>query len=77
MATMPTILAGCVYLVVFGVGTMIGMALMSLALSAPFVIAESRAAGLSRALRGAAGFGSLAVGLLLAWQAGRASGLIG
>src|SRR2546422_4433133 len=49
------------------------MALMSLVLSAPFVIAERRAAGLSRALRGAAGFGSLAVGLLIAWQTGLAS----
>ena len=75
LATMPTILAGCVYLVVFGLGTMVGMALMSLALSAPFVLAERRAAGLSRALRGAAGFGSLAVGLLLLWETGLASGL--
>ena len=75
LATMPTVLAGCVYLLVFGMGTMVGMALMSLALSAPFVLAERRAAGLSRALRGAAGFGSLAVGLLIAWQTGLASGL--
>src|SRR2546428_14117852 len=75
LATMPTNLAGSVYLVVFGLGTMVGMALMSLALSAPFVLAERRAAGLSRALRGAAGFGSLAVGLLIAWQTGLASGL--
>ena len=75
LATMPTVLAGCVYLLVFGMGTMVGMALMSLALSAPFVLAERRAAGLSRALRGAAGFGSLAVGLLLAWETGLASGL--
>jgi len=77
LATMPTVLAGCVYLVVFGSGTMVGMALMSLVLSAPFVLAERRAVGLSRALRGAAGFGSLAVGLLLGWQAGRACGLFG
>jgi ABC-type nickel/cobalt efflux system permease component RcnA len=77
LATMPTVLAGCVYLVVFGAGTMVGMALMSLVLTAPFVIAERRAVGLSRALRGAAGFGSLAVGLLLAWQTGLASGLFG
>jgi len=75
LATMPTVLAGCVYLLVFGMGTMVGMALMSLALSAPFVLAERRAAGLSRALRGAAGFGSLAVGLLLSWETGLASGL--
>jgi ABC-type nickel/cobalt efflux system permease component RcnA len=77
LATMPTVLAGCVYLVVFGSGTMVGMALMSLVLSAPFVLAERRAVGLSRALRGAAGFGSLAVGLLLGWQAGSACGLFG
>ncbi len=77
LATMPTALAGCIYLVVFGAGTMVGMALMSLVLGAPFVIAERRAAGLTRALRGLAGFGSLAVGLLLAWRTGLAAGLIG
>jgi len=75
LATMPSVVAGCVYLVVFGAGTMAGMALMSLVLSAPLVVAERRAAGWSRALSGAAGFGSLAVGLLLAWQTGLASGL--
>jgi ABC-type nickel/cobalt efflux system permease component RcnA len=77
LATMPTLLAGCVYLVVFGAGTMAGMALMSLVLSAPFLVAERRAAGLSRLLRAAAGAGSLVFGLLLAWQTGRASGLFG
>ncbi len=76
LTTMPSVLAGCVYLVVFGAGTMVGMALMSLVLSAPLIVAERRAAGWSRGLRGAAGFGSLAVGLLLAWQTGRASGLL-
>ena len=77
LATMPTLLAGCVYLVVFGTGTMVGMALMSLVLSAPFVVAERRAAGLGRALRAVAGAGSLAFGLLIAWQTGFASGLFG
>jgi hypothetical protein len=77
LTTVPTVLAGCLYLAIFGVGTLVGMALMSLVLGAPFVIAERRALWLSRGLRGAAGVGSLAVGLLLAWQTGIASGLFG
>jgi len=77
LATMPSVLAGCGYLVVFGAGTMAGMALMSLVLGAPFVVAERRAAGLARALRLLAGAGSVALGALIAWQTGRASGLFG
>jgi len=40
-------------------------------------VAERRAAGLSRALRAAAGAGSITIGLLVVWQTGRASGLFG
>ena len=76
LAAAPTRRAQLAYFVSFAAGTMIGMALMSLVLSAPLVVAERRAAGWSRALRGAAGFGSLAVGLLLAWQTGLASRLL-
>jgi sulfite exporter TauE/SafE len=73
---MPTAALGCLYLLVFSVGTTAGMALMSLVLSAPLVVARRRTLWLSRALRAAAGIGSLLIGLALAWRTGTA-GLFG
>jgi sulfite exporter TauE/SafE len=77
LATVPTALAGCLYLLIFGAGTTAGMMLMSLALGAPFVIARRRALWLSRALRAAAGLGSLGIGIALAWRTGVAGRLLG
>jgi high-affinity nickel permease len=77
LATVPTALAGCVYLFVFGAGSTVGMMLMSLALGAPLLIARRRALWLSGALRAAAGLGSLVIGLMLAWRTGAAAGLFG
>jgi len=77
LATVPTALLGCLYLLLFGAGTTAGMMLMSLALGAPLVIARRRALWLSGALRAAAGLGSLGVGITLAWRTGLAAGLLG
>ena len=77
LATVPTILAGCLYLLLFGAGTTVGMTLMSLALGVPLVLARRRAIGVSRGLRAAAGLGSLGIGLALAWRTGVAGGLFG
>ena len=77
LATVPTALLGCLYLLLFGAGTTAGMMLMSLALGAPLVIARRRALWLSGALRAAAGLGSLGVGLTLAWRTGLAAGFLG
>jgi ABC-type nickel/cobalt efflux system permease component RcnA len=77
LATVPTILAGCLYLLLFGAGTTVGMTLMSLALGVPLVMARRRGIWLSRGLRAAAGLGSLGIGLALAWRTGVAGGLFG
>ena len=61
----------------FGAGSVAGMALMSLALGAPLMIAGRRAAWLYGTFRAAAGIGSLAFGLFLAWEIGMARGLFG
>ncbi len=76
LATVPSILAGCLYLVLFGAGTTVGMTLMSLVLGVPLVLAR-RAIWVSRGLRAAAGLGSLGIGLALAWRTGVAGGLFG
>jgi ABC-type nickel/cobalt efflux system permease component RcnA len=76
LATAPSLVIGLIYLGVFGAGSILGMAAMSLALGAPLVIAGRRSLGLHRALRAAAGLGSLAVGILLAWDLGVERGLL-
>lgn len=75
LATAPTLLIGWLYLGMFGAGSILGMAAMSLALAAPLVIARRRSVWLHRALRAAAGLGSLALGVLLAWDLGVDRGL--
>jgi high-affinity nickel permease len=77
LATIPSILAGCLYLVLFGAGSTLGMMLMSLILGAPLLIARRRALWMSTALRAAAGLGSLGMGLSLAWRMGIAAGILG
>jgi ABC-type nickel/cobalt efflux system permease component RcnA len=76
LATLPTALFGCLYLGLFGAGSMIGMAALSLALGAPLLLARRRSALLHRALRAAAGVASLAVGLGMAWEIGVAGILL-
>ena len=77
LASLPTVLGGCLYLLFFGAGTTLGMAVMSVLLGVPLVLAQRRAIGVSFALRAAAGVGSLAVGLDLAYRTGLAGGLFG
>src|SRR5262245_58816821 len=77
LATIPSALLGCLYLVLFGTGSTLGMMLMSVVLGAPLIIARRRALWLSTALRAAAGLSSLSMGFLLAWRTGMAAGLLG
>jgi hypothetical protein len=68
LATVPTVILGFVYLAVFGAGSIAGMGLMAAALGAPLVIARKRGLWLHRALRAAAGAGSLGIGFKVAWD---------
>jgi len=77
LTTLPGVLLGLIYIGLFGAGSVAGMVLMSLALGAPLMIAGRRAAWLHRMFRAAAGIGSLAFGLFLAWEIGMARGLFG
>ncbi|MGH9750886.1 MAG: urease accessory protein, partial [Candidatus Polarisedimenticolia bacterium] len=71
LTTIPTVLLGCLYLGLFGAGSVAGMAVMSLVLAAPLALTRRRALWLHRSLRGAAGLGSLALGLMLTVEIGR------
>jgi high-affinity nickel-transport protein len=63
------------YLLIFGVGTIIGMMLMTLAFAVPVTVAGNRFAWLSRAMVTGTGVLSLVFGLLVAYQIGMVNGL--
>jgi high-affinity nickel-transport protein len=63
------------YLLVFGLGTILGMALMTVAIAAPSALAAARVAGLQRWIRVGSGALSLCFGLFLAHKIGFVDGL--
>jgi hypothetical protein len=64
-----------IYLVVFGLGTVVGMTLITLSIAAPSFLLASRMSGMQRSLRLASGAVSLVFGLYLAHKVGVADGL--
>src|SRR5207249_6805037 len=68
MATIPSALAGLIYIAVFGLGSVGGMLIMSSLISLPFVITRKRFNVLSEGLPVAVGLLSLSVGLCWTWQ---------
>jgi high-affinity nickel-transport protein len=65
------------YLLVFGVGTLVGMMVLTLALATPFVYSSRRWQAISRGLALGAGLLSVVLGLVVAYQVGVAGGLFG
>jgi ABC-type nickel/cobalt efflux system permease component RcnA len=63
------------YLLVFGLGTIAGMMLITAAVALPFAYTTRRFAQFNRALRLASGLLSLAFGIFLAYQVGFVNGL--
>jgi len=63
------------YLLIFGVGTIVGMMLMTLAFAVPFTVAGKRFAWLNRGMVTATGLLSVAFGLVVAYQIGYRGGL--
>jgi len=66
---------GVVYLLIFGVGTIAGMILITMAISLPFSFAGTRFAWLNRGLIMGSGILSLGFGLFLAYHIGFVDGL--
>ena len=64
-----------VYLLLFGIGTITGMMLITCAMGAPFAHADKRFSCLSDGLRVASGLISLGFGLFIVYQIGFVSGL--
>jgi ABC-type nickel/cobalt efflux system permease component RcnA len=63
------------YLLVFGLGTVAGMMLITAAIAVPFTFSESRFARLNRGLGLVSGLVSLAFGLFIVYQMGFVNGL--
>ena len=64
-----------VYLLVFGIGTVAGMMLITAAIAVPFTYSEKRFARLNRGLGIVSGLVSLAFGIFIVYQMGFVSGL--
>src|SRR5712692_4618489 len=70
LATIPSAVAGLIYIAVFGLGSVGGMLIMSSLISLPFVLTRKRFNLLSEGLQVAVGLFSLSFGLFLVWQYG-------
>lgn len=66
--TMSSVGQGLVFLLVFGVGSVLGMVLFSGAIGLPFRFISGRSRQLTMWLRGAAGSVSVVLGLVIMWQ---------
>jgi high-affinity nickel permease len=68
VAAIPSVALGLMWLLVFGIGTIGGMLLMSAAISLPFILTARRFSAINGAIRLLAGLFSIALGLLIAWE---------
>jgi ABC-type nickel/cobalt efflux system permease component RcnA len=75
LATIRDPLWAVAYLLLFGVGTIVGMMLVTAAIGLPFVFTAGRSVKIHRYLGLASGVLSLAFGLFLAYQIGLGDGL--
>ena len=77
LATIRTPSWSILYLLVFGVGTIVGMMLITVAIALPLVRTQQRFTNLQGVLRVSSGVLSLAFGLFLAYRIGIVEGLFG
>ena len=75
LAAIKTPLWSIAYLLIFGIGTIAGMMLITAAISVPFVVTGGQFLRLQRSLRVASGLLSVAFGLVVAYQIGILGGL--
>jgi len=75
LTRIPSPAMGIAYLLIFGIGTIGGMVLVTLSIAAPSVLAARRFVSVQHYLRFAAGVASIAFGLFLAHRIGVQDGL--
>jgi len=75
LTTIPSPLAGLVYIVIFGFGSVGGMLVLSSLIGLPFILTARRFTLLNRWIRVVAGAASVIFGLFLGWEIGFQQGL--
>jgi ABC-type nickel/cobalt efflux system permease component RcnA len=75
LTTIPSPLAGLLYIVIFGVGSIGGMLVMSSLIGLPFVFTANRFVNINQAVKVIAGISSITFGIFLGWEIGFAEGL--
>ena len=75
LTTIPSPLTGLLYIVVFGVGSIGGMLLMSSLIGLPFVFTANKFAIINQGIKVLAGISSIAFGIFLGWEIGFMQGL--
>lgn len=76
LSTLGSVPLGLLYIVIFGVGSIMGMLLVTTAMAAPFAWASTRVRNMNQWVQVGAGSFSIALGALLMWQIGFVDGLI-
>lgn len=76
VGALPSMLLAVIYIIIFGVGSIGGMILMSLLMTVPLALAVERLRLLERLIRLAAGLFSLGFGGYLAWEVGLIQSLV-
>jgi high-affinity nickel-transport protein len=75
LTTASSVLAAVVYLLCFSIGTILGMAVVTTAITLPARLRPGQALAIERSLRLAAGVASIGIGLMLAHRVGVQDGL--
>ncbi len=75
ISTMSSVTQGLIFLLVFGVGSILGMLLFSSLISLPFRLTAKLSLRLNLWVQGTAGLISIVLGLFIMWQTGFAGGL--
>jgi ABC-type nickel/cobalt efflux system permease component RcnA len=75
LSTIDSAFGGLLYIVIFGLGSVGGMLLLSGIISLPFVLTAQRFSAMNRSIRVVAGVASVLFGLFLGWEIGSESGV--
>ena len=62
LATVSSLAVGILYILVFGIGSILGMMLLAMAMSVPFTMSAEKMGRVHQALRATAAFVSIALG---------------
>ena len=75
LTTIPAPLAGLAYILIFGIGSVGGMLILSSLIGLPFILTAQKFSVLNRWIRVLAGGASICFGLFLGWEIGFHQGL--